>query len=308
MKKLYTLLALFAMILGPINAQTEINFDPASTDGTGWIGFMNVFETPANGGGFIFGQPWGVGDLIVGDNLDGTVSLLPNRIGDPDVFWQGPGPAGNATGNKIMDATYYLENDALAGTDFTFNAEVISNTLDATGILDYPFSVTAFIKVFAPDYSSVAVIDSNNLAAGNFTLTHNSGDSVVGEHIQYGFTVVGPNVRLNTDPMPTDPGWYDDEYAALGSILVGPNMTLSTNDFEASNFKAFPNPTQNSWTIKSNQVVSEIQIFDVLGKNVMSVIPESREVNIDANLLPNGIYFAQITSPSGINSIKLVKE
>jgi len=307
MKKITLLFAMMTLAFVPINAQTEINFDPASTEGSGWIGFMNWFETPANGGGYSGGGGWGVADLVVTDNMDGTVSLLPNRIGDAAEFWQGPGPAGNATGNKIMEATYYIQDDDLVGTDFTFSAEVIANTLDATGILDYPFVVTAFIKVFASDFSSNVTVDSYNLAVGNFTLSHANTDSITGEHVQYGFIVSGPNVRLNTDVSP-NPGFYDDDYAALGGILVGPHMTLSTTNFEASSFKAFPNPTQNSWTIKSNQVLNEIQIFDMLGKNVMSVIPESREVNIDANQLSNGIYFAQIKSTSGINSIKLVKE
>ncbi|MBT8274410.1 MAG: T9SS type A sorting domain-containing protein [Bacteroidia bacterium] len=314
MKKLYTLLALTALFIGPVNAQ-DINFDPASMDGTGWIGYMTVFNLPAPFGdeAYQFEGGWGTADLVAQDNMDGTVTLKPNRIGDPDPYWQGANPPGNPTGNKMMEATYYLQDDALAGTDFTFNAEVISNTLNMGG-LDVGFTVTAFIKVFPNDFSSVTVIESYNLADGNFTLTHVSTDSNPGtgpgdtDHIQYGFTVYGPNVRLNTDPMPTDPGWYDDDYDALGGILVGPNMTLSTTNFEAPNFRAFPNPTQNSWTIKSNQEISEVQIFDMLGKKVMTVVPNTRDINIDANQLSNGIYFAQITSPSGINSIKLVKE
>ena len=311
MKKLYTLIALMALICAPLNAQTTINYDPDSTEGTGggggWLGFMNVFETPANGGGFVFGSGWGVGDLIVVNNMDGTANLLPNRIGDPDPFWQGPGPVGNPTGNKIMEATYYIEDDNLAGTDFTFNAEILSNTLDATGILDYGFTVTAFIKVFAPDYSSNVVVDSYGLAAGNFTLTHDSSDSTVGDHIQYGFTVSGPNVRLNTDVDP-NPGFYDDDYAALGSIVVGPNTTLSTSDFEVNEFNVFPNPATDNWAIRSNQQINNIQIYDMLGKLVTDMDVQNNEVRIDASTLNSGIYFARIDAVNGKARVKLVKK
>ena len=304
MKKI-TLLALFVIAATfQLNAQNDINFDPSSTDGSGWIGFMNVSETPANGGGAVFGSAWGVPDLIVVDNLDGTASLLPNRIGDPDTFWQGSVgvPEPNPTGNKIMEATYYLENDALAGTDFTFNAEIISNTLDATGILDYGFTYTAFIKVFAPDYSSNVTVDSDALTGGNFTLTHNASDSVVGEHIQYGFIVTGPNVRLNTPD-----NNYDADYAALGSILVGPNSTLSVSENSLSEFKVFPNPAQNNWTIRAASEITEIIVSDMLGKQVMMLQPQNTEVRINAETLPQGIYLAKISSGAGSKTIKLIR-
>lgn len=308
MKKLYALLALLTLVFGPINAQTEINFDPTSTDGTGWIGYMTVFNLPAPFGdeAYQFEGGWGTGDLVAEDNMDGTVTLKPNRIGDPDPYWQGANPAGNPTGNKMMRAVYYLENDALAGTDFTFNAEVVSNTLNSTG-LDVGFTVVAFIKVFAPDYSSNVVVDSYNLANGNFTLTHSAGDSSVGDHIQYGFEVYGPNIRLNTDVDP-NPGFYDDDYAALGGIMLGPNTTLSTGDFEVTEFKAYPNPSTDNWTIKGNQQIMQIEIIDMLGKSVLNINPNNFETTINASSLNSGLYFARIKTESGINSVKLIKK
>jgi Secretion system C-terminal sorting domain len=310
MKKIYTLFLICLVSIG--YSQTTINFDPASMDGTGWIGYMTVFNLPADGEGYQFEGGWGTADLVAQDNMDGTVSLKPNRIGDPDPYWQGTNPAGNPTGNKMMEATYYLQDDALAGTDFTFNAEVISNTLNSTG-LDVGFTVVAFIKVFSNDFSSVTVLDSYNLANGNFTLTHNASDSDAGtgpgdtDHIQYGFTVYGPNIRLNTDTDP-NPGFYDDDYAALGSIDIGPNTTLSANSFELSQVKAFPNPTNNVWNINTNnQNIQSIAVYDVLGKEVFSSKPNASQAIIDSESLSNGLYFAKVKTINGESNLRLVK-
>lgn len=305
MKKITLLFTLILITYGTSIAQ-ENNFDPASTAGTGWIGFMNVNETPANGGGFVFGSGWGTGDLIVVDNMDGTVSLKPNRIGDPDPFWQGTGPVGNPTGNKIMDANYYLEDDTLAGTSFTFIGEVISNTLNSSG-LDYPITFTAFIKVYAADYSSFVVVDSYNLASGNFMLSADAGDSATGNHIQYGFTVNGPNVRLDTDTM-GNPGYYTDDYDALGSIVIGPDLTASTNDFVASDFRVYPNPTNSTWTISASQEILNVEVFDILGKTVITQKPNGFETTIDASLLSSGIYIAKINAANGVKTMRLVRE
>lgn len=305
--KNYILIGILLMSL-PICAQ-NINFNPDSMDGTGWIGFMNVSNLPApyGDGAYQFGGGWGTADLVAEDNMDGTVTLKPNRIGDPDVYWQGSNPPGNPTGNKMMDATYYLENDALAGQDFTFNARVVSNTLNSTG-LDVGFTVIAFIKVFAPDYSSNVVVDSYDLSEGNFTLVHNASDSSAGDHVQYGFTVVGPNVRLDTDAEGT-PGYYTDDYDALGGITVGPN-TLSTTDYiNDSDFIIYPNPTMDIWNVKTNnQEINSIEVFDIQGKQTMSLTPNAIEAKIDGSSLPAGLYFATINTINGSKSIKLIKQ
>ncbi|MBT8278929.1 MAG: T9SS type A sorting domain-containing protein [Bacteroidia bacterium] len=301
---LFTLL-IFTFAFSPLSAQ-DINFDPTATDGTGWVGFMNVFELPSNGGGYVFGSGWGTADLVAQDNLDGTVSLKPNRINDPALEWQGTAPVGDPTGNRIMEAAYYVENDALAGTAFTFNGEVLSNTLNDLGLSE-PITYQVFIKVFASDYSSFVLVDSYNLAAGNFTLSALAGDSAIGDHVQYGFNVVGPNIRLDTDVAP-NPGYYTDDYNALGSIDFGPNMTLSTNNFDASEFKAYPNPTNSEWTITSNNQIQSIEVYDILGKLVITQEPNDINATINAALLSNGVYIAKINAANGETNIRLIKE
>jgi hypothetical protein len=85
--------------------------------------------------------------------------------------------------------------------------------------------------------------------------------------------------------------------------------SLGANDFEILNFKAFPNPSQTSWTIKTeNIIISSIKVFDVLGKNVVSLFPNTIETVIDGSSLKAGLYFAQIKTVSGFKSIHLIKK
>jgi hypothetical protein len=165
-------------------------------DTIGWRGYMNVFELPANGGGFVFGSSWGVPDLVATfDDPNSKLTLSPNTIGDPAEFWYIGGGAPGNPGNKIMDASLYQEfaPGDLAGETLTFEGTVLSNTFTAAHVS------TIFIKDFAPDFSSFNVT-AIPVAPGPFSISL-ALDPNPGRHVQYGFETIGENVWF-TDTAP----------------------------------------------------------------------------------------------------------
>lgn len=95
----------------------------------------------------------------------------------------------------------------------------------------------------------------------------------------------------------------------VDNIYFHKNTTLSTNSFSKTAFSLYPNPTQNSWTIQTqNVMIASVKVFDVLGKNVLSLKPNATESTIEGSSLKAGLYFAQIETASGISSLKLVKK
>ncbi|WP_461597718.1 T9SS type A sorting domain-containing protein [Winogradskyella sp.] len=83
--------------------------------------------------------------------------------------------------------------------------------------------------------------------------------------------------------------------------------SLSTPDFALSEFKVFPNPTNNVWNISSANLINDVAVFDILGKQVISLSPNSNEAVIDASSLKTGVYMARIEGVNGSKTIKLVK-
>jgi hypothetical protein len=167
-----------------------------------WLGFMNVFELPANGGGFVFPSPWAVGDLAASFN-DGaqTLTLSPNTIGDPSPFWYTPAGGPGAAGNKIMEANLYQQvTDTLSGQTVTFQGNVLSNTLTSahTGII--------FVRDFAPDFSSFTE-STIPLVNGPFSVSL-ATQAGVGRSVQWGFQIKGVNV------------WVTD-VAPFGTAVIG---------------------------------------------------------------------------------------
>lgn len=185
-----------------------VNVDPSKP----WQGYMNVSETPGNGGAFVFGSAWGVADLCA--SFSGSVlTLSPNTIGDPAAFWYDTTNSPSA-GNKSMEANMYVEPaGSLPGLTVTFTGKVITNSLvSALNVnpLGNGWTCIAFVKDYAPDYSSfnVATTTLTNGTVFNVSLATVSG---AGRHVQYGFTTTGPCV------WPADP-----VLPSYGKVQVGP--------------------------------------------------------------------------------------
>ena len=107
--------------------------------------------------------------------------------------------------------------------------------------------------------------------------------------------------------------------AGAGGADVGPfyvdniyfhnGIVLGTDDFSKTSFNTYPNPTQDKWTIETQNVrISSITVYDVLGKSVMTMEPKSETAVIDGSSLKSGLYFAKVETAEGVSSVKLVKK
>lgn len=287
MKKNYILiLAIVVFQFG--RSQTIVNFD--ATNAGAFVGYMSV-DNPDGG----FESGWGVPDLIVDVNEGAnTATLLPNRVNDLAGYWFSD--PNDLLGRSTMNASFFQEDqtETLSDQAFDFVGNISSYTLDNQ------WNVQAFIKVFAAGFSSLLFETYVPItASGDFTVSYDGSEATDGVITQYGFLTIGPNVN----PQPA----FDAQWNALGGVVVT-SQTLSTNNFEKSEINAYPNPSQSTWNVKSNSTIDSIELFDALGRNVLSVNPNDLEVTLDANNLPKGLYFATVTNELGVNTIKLIRE
>lgn len=191
-----------AMSFGTARAVT-ITVNPADP----YLGYMNVFDL---GMGYQFGSGWGIGDLNAAF-IGSTIRMSPNTIGDPDPYWYTPAGGPGSVGNKIMEANLYVEPaGSLPGQAVTFNGVVISNNLAASHVCQ------AFIRDFAPDFSSSVDQFVVLPASGNFSVTLNTINDPA-RHVQYGFQTKGRCV------------WFTD-VAPYGAVVVGPLVPTATSN------------------------------------------------------------------------------
>jgi hypothetical protein len=133
MKKNYFTIALVFCLTSMGIAQNTVTVDASANQ----LGFANVFETEANGGGYLFGSGWGVADLkTVVDPANNTLTLQPNfntYADNPgDDYWIDPV---TLNGNKTFEGNTFVEDNSLVGSELTFEGSVTFNSLDGAGQL-----------------------------------------------------------------------------------------------------------------------------------------------------------------------------
>jgi hypothetical protein len=108
--------------------------------------------------------------------------------------------------------------------------------------------------------------------------------------------------------IPTVAGTYNLTVNVLtGAYDFG--TALAVAKFDASSFKAYPNPTRGGWNITSgNDDITSVQVYDVQGKAVFTKVGASKEVNVNASELSKGVYFAKVSTANGSSTLKLIKE
>ncbi|MEZ0007015.1 hypothetical protein ABH942_002393 [Flavobacterium sp. 28YEA47A] len=84
--------------------------------------------------------------------------------------------------------------------------------------------------------------------------------------------------------------------------------TLSVPTFNNANFKAYPNPVSGILNLTYDQTISDVQIFNLLGQNVVSKTINDTNGAIDMSGLPSGSYLVKVTAEGQTKTIKVIKQ
>lgn len=86
-------------------------------------------------------------------------------------------------------------------------------------------------------------------------------------------------------------------------------VVAAITNFGLSSVTAYPNPTQDTWTISNGEfVIDNIQITDITGKIVYSKNIQAASAVVNGTGLASGIYLAKLSANNAVKIIKLVKK
>jgi Leucine-rich repeat (LRR) protein len=86
-------------------------------------------------------------------------------------------------------------------------------------------------------------------------------------------------------------------------------QTLSSNQFIIDNSVSIsPNPTNSKININANSNIKSIELYDVQGRVLKTVLENTNQSVLDISDKANGIYFLKITTENGSKIEKVVKE
>ena len=255
-----------------------------------WNAYVNAFNVSDDS--YAFGFSYGAADLratatATSMTLEPNIAIWTAEATNASWFDQGVTPQ---TANKYIEASSYIEDNTLAGSDLTFTGNVSVSDLGSE------YTVVAFVKALDPNagYATVVNNTADISSTGDFTASATAAELASGYVIQYGFAVTGPLA----DPADT----------TLGSVVIG-EATAGVDDNSFVNVSVYPNPSNSNWNFRTgNTVITSVEVFNLLGKRVVSQNNNSTEIVISTQGLTSGIYIARITTEQGVKSVKLIRE
>jgi hypothetical protein len=85
---------------------------------------------------------------------------------------------------------------------------------------------------------------------------------------------------------------------------VNVESSLSVDDKIKSILKVYPNPTKYSWKISASIIIESIELYDIVGRKILSVNTKTKDYEINGTLLSEGVYILLL---NGKNMYRLVK-
>jgi len=242
------------------------------------------------------------------DPSGGTGSTYVNTLNDVITIgeWNHLAVICNSVDNTIK--LYVNGVDVTDDTDTAADVVLEAFPLDANLYLGYGGSDTYFtgdmdkvrIKNTAED---IANLNTTNVAGTDYTADANTA-------VLYNFSEGSGDLTAN------EADGLDAELLCVSevcdaSIIWWGTHVLSSQDFNTTNFKLFPNPVENSTffiqTI-NNEILKNVEIFDLLGRvvNKIELSDNTQYTSVDVSGLNAGLYIVKINTNSGIGTQKLM--
>ncbi|WP_438965248.1 choice-of-anchor J domain-containing protein [Flavobacterium sp.] len=95
---------------------------------------------------------------------------------------------------------------------------------------------------------------------------------------------------------------------SLTSLEVTVTVTLGNEGFDLTKLKYYPNPVIDVVSISYSNVITTVEVFNLVGQKVMAIQPNNNELNLNMSNLEAGAYIIQLQSEGLIESIKLIKK
>lgn len=85
------------------------------------------------------------------------------------------------------------------------------------------------------------------------------------------------------------------------------NITIGMPEYEAANaIRIYPNPGTGIFQLTGNEVAEKISVFDIHGREVLSLQPQTANVSLDMQRFADGVYTVRVQRATGFSAARLV--
>lgn len=102
--------------------------------------------------------------------------------------------------------------------------------------------------------------------------------------------------------------WEYGNNATINFQVSAYSATLSVEDFQQQElFTYYPNPVSNALTLKAQQNIQDVAVYNMLGQEVLSVTPNSVTSEVNMTSLQAGAYFVKVMVANTTETIRIIK-
>jgi len=199
-------------------------------------------------------------------------------------------------------------NNVMLYSNFNFQGTELTST-------DLSAMEKLHIDIWVAD-ASVRTIKVTPIGGGETLVTvpvtsgaWNSVDIPLSSFTAVDFTAVGQlkfDGQFAADGTTEDTAVRSDVY--LDNIYFYKEPTLSTTDNELLKISMYPNPASSRLTISAPKTINSAAIYNILGKQVMSLEINKNSESIDVSNLATGMYLIKYSIDNAVGTAKFIKQ
>ena len=256
---------------------------------------------------------YGVPILLIEDESDNYSSFWSNNSEWSNTYEEYFSPE-----TSITDSPY---------TNYSNNAEEIINLINEIDLSGYSYAEINFDAKWniesGYDYVQVEISDDggNNWIpqCGKYTnigiethdyainepLYDGNQNEWVNESIlltDYIDQQISIRFKLYSDGGLRRDGFYFDNFKIKG---LSSNLNISDDTLNIT--KIYPVPSENMVFISSDEVINKVEIYDILGKSILS-IDKNNIKSFSVRSLNNGIYIVKLSSLNSVETHRIIKK
>jgi len=91
-------------------------------------------------------------------------------------------------------------------------------------------------------------------------------------------------------------------------VMIDISESLSIGDNNIDGFVFYPNPVENVLNLNSNLTIEKVELFNILGQNVMNTSINATSSQLDTSGIAKGVYILRVTAEGQIANYKLIKK
>ncbi len=244
---------------------------------------------------------------VIGDELPNDNQFTFNQIVvgtyDPNDITCLEGDS--VSPSQIGEYLHYAINFENLGTFYAENV-VVRSEID---LLKYDISTLQVMNTSHPSSTRITgnivefVFENINLAAA-------AGTPPVGGHGDVLFKIKTKDNLVTNDTVLQKAGiYFDYNFPVLTNDAETIFAALNNPSFEQDNsIKIYPNPTSSIINIHSDFGINSIELYDVQGRILETLLETNTTTTLDISSKTSGIYFLKIKTEKGFKVEKIVKE